>query len=572
MVVVKTMQPYGCLPGILKGFILFFITAGLFTVIANAQLTVTVVAPTSGTFGSPVYYEAYASNPTCSGGISAMRIYSAPGVVAYATSGNHIETFISLTPGTYSTVVQAWDNCGNVAKQPVSVTTTSAAGVSVFLPSGSTASAPVHVAASAQGTCSISSMRIYTAPSVGPYTVNSNQTDAFLTLAPGTYNLVAQAWDSCGNVYKTPFNVNVSPASEKYLFATDGNAIQQYVINQGVVSNPNSPKAPPRFPVSSTANNVAVDPGGNFLYVVTGVNITGFQVDHATGKLYPMPGSPFAPIAYSSTLATMDPAGHFLAVSYDTPLYLVTYTIDRSTGALTSAGSIQVPPQNNFPVSLTVNPTGAFAYFSAGWTTLQVYGYAVDRTSAALTPVPGSPYTVPNALPSGGISAGPQYLYVGSTTSGLFGTGAIWGYSMASDGSLTQVPGSPFSDTNLAFSPTEDWFGRSLWTPECSISAACLQGYAVGTFPINGGNGMLGTPNTLYTGISEISIAVESYSGQYLYLAGQQCIGSSCEYPYPPPPGIVGSFKLNSSAVPVQLLGGIATHDSYAPKSIAVSP
>jgi hypothetical protein len=51
-----------------------------------------------------------------------MRIYTAPGVVAYAVKGGHIETFIKLNPGTYNTVVQTWDNCGVVAKASVTVT------------------------------------------------------------------------------------------------------------------------------------------------------------------------------------------------------------------------------------------------------------------------------------------------------------------------------------------------------------------------------------------------------------------------------------------------------------------
>ena len=116
------------------GFVLSIIIAGFCSAFANAQLTVKVIAPTSGSPGSPVYYEAYASNASCNGGISAMRIYSAPGVVAYSTGGNHIETFIDLQPGSYNTEVQARDNCGNVAKQSVAFTTTSTAGVTVFLP------------------------------------------------------------------------------------------------------------------------------------------------------------------------------------------------------------------------------------------------------------------------------------------------------------------------------------------------------------------------------------------------------------------------------------------------------
>lgn len=61
-----------------------------------------------------------------------MRIYTASGVNAYTVNGAHIETFITLAAGFYSAVVQAWDNCGGVAKTPVNITVKNTAGVSVF--------------------------------------------------------------------------------------------------------------------------------------------------------------------------------------------------------------------------------------------------------------------------------------------------------------------------------------------------------------------------------------------------------------------------------------------------------
>ena len=80
------------------------------------------------------FYEAYATSSACTKGIASMRIYSANNVTAYSVSGAHLETFIKLAPGTYNTVVQAWDNCGGVSKTPITLTVTSIAGVSVFLP------------------------------------------------------------------------------------------------------------------------------------------------------------------------------------------------------------------------------------------------------------------------------------------------------------------------------------------------------------------------------------------------------------------------------------------------------
>ena len=91
-----------------------------FAISAYAAPTVTVLAPKAGmSVGSPIFYSAYATSVACTKGIAAMRIYSADHVSAYTVSGGHIETFIKLNPGTYNTVVQAWDNCGGVAKTTV---------------------------------------------------------------------------------------------------------------------------------------------------------------------------------------------------------------------------------------------------------------------------------------------------------------------------------------------------------------------------------------------------------------------------------------------------------------------
>ena len=49
----------------------------------------------------------------------------------------------------------------------------------------------------------------HTAPGVAAYTVNASSIDTYLTMANGNYNTVVQAWDNCGNVYKTPVSITV---------------------------------------------------------------------------------------------------------------------------------------------------------------------------------------------------------------------------------------------------------------------------------------------------------------------------------------------------------------------------
>jgi hypothetical protein len=73
---------------------------------------------------SPAQFTASASSPNCSKGVASMRIYSAPGVIAYSVEGSSLNTQINLAPGTYNTIVQSWDNCGNVGKTFVTITVT----------------------------------------------------------------------------------------------------------------------------------------------------------------------------------------------------------------------------------------------------------------------------------------------------------------------------------------------------------------------------------------------------------------------------------------------------------------
>jgi hypothetical protein len=72
----------------------------------------------------PVHYIAAASSPECAKGIASMEIYTAPRVVAYTNEGGEMDGYINLQPGTYNTVVQAWDRCGGVAKSEVTITVT----------------------------------------------------------------------------------------------------------------------------------------------------------------------------------------------------------------------------------------------------------------------------------------------------------------------------------------------------------------------------------------------------------------------------------------------------------------
>ncbi len=196
---------------------LAFLASAAVSVSVTVNTGVTVSSPiTGGTYTSPVHFAGSATTGTCAAGIASMGIYTAPGQLAYVQNGAALDTHLPLSPGTYNTVVQAWDNCGSALKTPVTITVSSGGGSNgVFVSSpinNSSVSSPVHFAATASTTtcaAGIASMGIYTAPGLLAYVQNGAALDTHLPLSPGTYNTVVQAWDSCGSALKTPVTITV---------------------------------------------------------------------------------------------------------------------------------------------------------------------------------------------------------------------------------------------------------------------------------------------------------------------------------------------------------------------------
>ena len=70
---------------------------------------VTVTAPADNSTVAPLVTFTASAKTTCAKGVSSMGIYTAPGVLAYETSGASLNAQVQLNPGTHDTVVQAWD-------------------------------------------------------------------------------------------------------------------------------------------------------------------------------------------------------------------------------------------------------------------------------------------------------------------------------------------------------------------------------------------------------------------------------------------------------------------------------
>jgi 6-phosphogluconolactonase len=160
--------------------------------------------------------------------------------------------------------------------------------------------------------------------------------------------------------------------------------------------------------------------GNEFLYATAyagGGTLYAWQIDSSTGLLTPVAGQPFLADVGSgnsqpctegcSTNLAADPKGRFLFLAYN--LFtggLDSLSVDPTTGALTSVANV-----SQTVGSIAVDPSGQYLYgnpetaLTAGGT-IDLYGYTIAG-NGNLSAVPGSPYTLSSAQEPSTISHGP---------------------------------------------------------------------------------------------------------------------------------------------------------------------
>jgi YVTN family beta-propeller protein len=185
---------------------------------------------------------------------------------------------------------------------------------------------------------------------------------------------------------------------------------------------------------------------GDRLYVTNTASRTigAFAIDPSTGTLSPI-GSPFAMNAGNvdgdiSLAATPD--GRFLFAGSEGPMNVTVFAIG-SDGSLTTIAPF---PAGGTPGGMTVSLDGRFLAVALPDPqtlrgTVTMFAIADD---GRLTPVPGSPF------PNGGLGGNPGGMDIDCASARLFvgetndsGT-VVDVFTIASNGTLIPVPGSPF--------------------------------------------------------------------------------------------------------------------------------
>lgn len=261
--------------------------------------------------------------------------------------------------------------------QSILVAAAMAAGLSVFLGCGGGGDVSGGTGNGGGGgttpTAHVAFIASKTSGQIGVFNINT--TSGALTQLGGTLN-----------TQTAPFAVAVSP-SGKYVYVsnTGSNSVSAYGWNAstGVFSFINT------YTTGASPEGLAVDTSGKFLYVAdydaNGISaftinsdgsLTAIDANTGTGAIDPFPAGTH-PVSVA-----VDPGGNFLYVTNYGDSTIQMYTINATTGALTADGSAITT--TGLPGGLCAERRGSYVYVTDQSNNL-VRGYAVDRTHSTLT-------------------------------------------------------------------------------------------------------------------------------------------------------------------------------------------
>ena len=287
--------------------------------------------------------------------------------------------------------------------------------------------------------------------------------------------------------------IAVNPASTfLYLSDPSANVIDIFSIspitgaptgNGGLLLTVICPFCPP----NSGPGALALDPSGRFLYygsstvglgaggVVQGIG--ALAVNSTTGALSGVAGSPF-PADQVPFSVLVHPSGQFVytentngVLSPGSGLSLGSisgFAVDSSTGALAPVpGSPFLAPANADVAGFAIHPSGKFLYAPTGLAANGILAWSVDAATGKLTVLPGSPFEAGVATFDAALDPEGKFLYVSAGA-----TGGILGFNVdANSGALAPLASSPFSSGTALLGPVVDPSGRFLFAVDSRNSA-----------------------------------------------------------------------------------------------------
>jgi 6-phosphogluconolactonase (cycloisomerase 2 family) len=311
---------------------------------------------------------------------------------------------------------------------------------------------------------------------------------------------------------------------------------------------------------------VAPDPSatfGRFVYVATSSSdIAMYTIDPTTGVLTSIGA---VNVGHSVSSVAVDPSGNFLYATTASPGFfdpgtVSMYSIDAVTGTLTSLGTVLAGVG---PRQVVVDNSGRFAYAANVGFDVFIYGsvstYSLDETSGLLTP--GETFSwddIGGNAVSMTLDPFTRFAYVAGLTDHV--GFVLVSYAIdATTGALSFVQWLDAGDEPT--SVTEDPPGRFVYVAD--------HGGGMFMFAIDPTTGALNFIGSVDAGGHPTSVAVEP-SGRFAYVANCLDTEDACDLRTSTAPGNVSIFSIDATT---GSLTSIGTTDTGAdPTSIAIDP
>jgi 6-phosphogluconolactonase len=210
--------------------------------------------------------------------------------------------------------------------------------------------------------------------SIGPPVPSNDEFTDSVTVDPsGKFAYVTSSGDVWDIDFGSVLTYAINPTTGALTSTTGG------IIGTGVNGTP------------ELFNSVAFDPSGKFAYAADGgafpagsfggdSSVSMYTINSTTGALTSIG---MIAAGYGPDSVAVDPAGKFAYVANFGSNDVSMYTIDATTGALASIGTIAA---GTSPVSVAVDPAGKFAYVT-NFNSNDVSMYTIDATTGALASI-----------------------------------------------------------------------------------------------------------------------------------------------------------------------------------------
>lgn len=247
---------------------------------------------------------------------------------------------------------------------------------------------------------------------------------------------------------------------------------------------------------------------------------------------------------------TVDPSGRFAYSPGSNGIWA--YTINASTGALTLvSGSPFASPAGTNPASITVDPSDKFVYLTsqdASGTGGSISAYTINGDTGALTSVTGSPFATGQGPGPVAIDPTGRFLYVGNEDDP--GGGDVSGYTIdAATGALTVMAGSPFLLGSGAFTVAI--------APSGKFGYVTAYGNGITAFSINSTTGVPGTVAGSPFSSGGGNSMVLAPSGNFMYLVDDE--------------NVLNAFSVDTTTGAVTSISG-GGDTGMNPSSVTIDP